>query len=243
MYKQRGSSIRKLLVYEGNKFFLQRKNHLIFAAIFLVSGVYAVLLIQKGLASTEIILKSLTLFRPLCWLLCCYVICDILGSDYHYKTLKNVLPSVHRSSFLATKILVSGGIGTGIFAIHILTTVVVSVLSGNRELSWSTLLLPIFLGVVIGICCLVGVFLTSITLFENEAVAVGLSVGIVILLFILESLEPLTDYLPTLWVLLFPSLFRIDLEKVLLIILITWISLFLIFSFAIHSFKKKDIFL
>lgn len=243
MYKQRKSSIRKLLVYERNKFFLQRRNQLILTTIFLVSGLYAMLLAQKGLSGTEIILKSLTLFRPLGWLLCCYVICDILGSDYHYKTLKNILPYMHRSSYLMVKIFVSGGVGIGIFAIHLLTTTAVSILSGDRELQWSTLLFPIFLGVVTGVSCLVGVFLLSMTLFENEDVAVGFSVGIVILLFILESIEPLTDYLPTLWLLYFPDLFRLDLEKLLLIILIALISSSLIFFFTIWRFKRKDIFL
>lgn len=236
--------MKKQLLYEMKKFFFQQRNYLILATVFIVSGLCALLLSQKGLAGIDIVDRSLAFFRPIGWLLCGYTMCDILGHDYHYKTMKNVLPHVSRNNYLFAKLLISGIVGIAFFILHLsATTVVAFALSLKWEAQWIGSFFIIALGVLAGVCCLLSFIIFSIIFFDNEAVAVGLSLGVVILQFILESIEPLSNYLPTLWPVVFPGLLRTNNS------LIVWILAgAILFSFAfifstMRHFKKKDVFL
>lgn len=59
----------------------------------------------------DILIHSFENFRQFFWLLCAYLIADLLSTDYHSQTFKNIIPkSSNRSDYYLSKIMTATNI-------------------------------------------------------------------------------------------------------------------------------------
>lgn len=235
----------KQLKYDFSKLVFQRKYLFILIAVSLFGIIYSVLLFQKGLAGAPIINSGLATFRPIYWLLCCYVMCDVISSDYHYKTLKIVVPyTENRTSYIVSKGISSTSISLLILLVYLLiSNMTVLILDPGHTWGlggYSFGLLCI--GAIVGILFLESMNSFCMVVTENEAATTGLSMGIVIIIFIFESIEQIAKYLPTMWLVTLPSIVKTEAGIGLIVIAVFFVLSLLLYAGTIGLFRKKDLF-
>lgn len=234
----------KQLRFDYSKIFFQKKYWVMMIALIFASIVYSYLGLQKELSVAEVTKKAILSFRPICWLLCCYVICDVISGDYHYKSLKTSLPSAQsRNCYIASKVSVSLSIGFLIFMTLVLSTNLAGFVFSMNHL-WiieGDSYIQLSFGVLAGLFCLVSIFFLCMIITENEAITIGFSMGTMMLMMILESFESVTGYLPTMWLIILPQALYSNRELINIGILILLAFVFLYIT--MKQFNKKDLFI
>jgi len=235
----------KQLKYDFSKLVFQRKYLFILIAVSLFGILYSVLLFQKGLAGTQIVSSGLATFRPIYWLLCCYVMCDVISSDYHYKTLKIVVPyAENRAGYIVSKGISSAGISLMILLVYLLTSnMTVLILDSGHTWGLSGYSFGLLcVGAIVGIFFLESMISFCIVVTESEAATIGFSMGIVIIMFIFESVGQIAKYLPTMWLATLPSIVKTEAGIGLIVIAVFFVLSLLLCAGTIGIFRKKDLF-
>lgn len=213
--------MRTQLSFELHRTLAHRRVLAIMAAILISGIIYTVYLASKELSSLEMIQRGLSQLRPVYFLICCYLICDILSSDYHYKTMKTALPcSASRTAYLAAKSIVSAGLCFAVLLVQMISSAVTAYLI-SPEMDWSVLgefLGLASLGAFSTLLLFVSLFTFCMILTESEAATIGLAMGTVIMMLIMESLEPLARYVPTLLMVTLQTTLHADLTLGVMIV-------------------------
>lgn len=235
----------KQLYFDFSKLFFQKKYLFILISINFIGMLYVSFQInKKNLSAADIIQQLIYSFRPLFWLVCCYIICDIISSDYHYRVLKTVLLyAKSRRCYIISKFVTAITFCLIIFITVILSCNFVFWLLGSGH-TWNmsnSLFTSLTLGAFSGIFVLASIFIFYMIITESDAVTIGLSIGTMFVMLVLESFDFIIKILPTMWILTFSfSVYKnsnLDLLKIALILLI---SSLLLFS-TLQVFNKKDI--
>jgi ABC-type transport system involved in multi-copper enzyme maturation permease subunit len=234
------------LKYDLIKLNYQRRYVVIFWSIIVCCIGYAVHFTYKDLTPIEILDESMYSFRPIYWLICAYMIWNIFSSDYHYGTLKTVIPyAKSRRSYLISKMITSVIMCYLTFICYIPIMYFSAVAAASLHGSHISVSLPFFImsiGDIAGILFLTGITAFCTIISENEATMIGSSMGSVIIMLILETVETISRFLPTTWFVVFPGLVNqhkvIDWSVIVAVIAVA-LTLSLI---AIQIFRRKDLF-
>ncbi|MNJ44014.1 ABC-2 family transporter protein [compost metagenome] len=233
------------LKFEVKKLIFQSKYWIIWIALVVSSILYSVLLYCKGLSEFEIVNTSLAMFRPICWLLSSYIICEIVANDYHYKLLKTILPyAKSRSYYIISKLILALGVCLIVFLIsYVSISTTVFFISADRV--WTVdfdLFLRIALAIIAGILCFASVSIFFMIFTESEVAVIGISMGAILIMLVLESIEPILYYLPTMWLITLPAATQSVSSIIYMsMTILVFISL-LILVITIKQFQKKDLF-
>lgn len=239
--------MRTQLSFEIHRTLAQKRVPGIMAAILIFGIIYTVYLASKGLSSLEMVQRGLSQLRPVYFLICCYLICDILSSDYHYKTMKTALPcSASRTVYLTANSIVSAGLCFAVLLVQMISSAVTAYLISPEDVDWSVLgefLGLASLGTFSTLLLFVSLFTFCMIITESEAATIGLSMGIVIIMLIMESLEPLASYVPTLLMLTLQTTLHADIKLGMMIIgaLVSGAAVLAMLTAGI--FSRKDLFI
>lgn len=235
----------KQLRHDVQKLIFQKRYLMILLGILLFSAMYAIYLAQKGLSSTEMVYSGLSQLRPIYWLICCYMICDVISSDYHNKTLKTtILYSKSRTAYIASKSILSASICFLALLVHMISSLIATVLF-SPHMEWVVIAEFFALastGALSTIFLFVGLFILCMIVSENEAVTIGFSMGTVIIMLIMESIEQLSKYVPTIQMITLKATIHENLS-IGMIIISTLVLLAILFTLLTTSiFRRKDLF-
>lgn len=234
----------KQINFDYRKLFYQKKYlFFIFSLVFL-SFIYTSIGIKQNLLNFELNFKLLLFFRPIYWLLCCYIISDIITSDYHFQTLKTILPHTYsRTNYLSSKFFVTLTFCYSPFlALFFGSDCAKLVFSIEyRPFLVEKNFLVISGSILVSLFCLACLFFLSMILTGNEVLTISLAFGVILLCFILESFEPFTVYLPTMWMLFISQ--KSHFTKVLWVLLIWFLGAIGIAVVTFIRFCKKDLFI
>jgi|GEM_PF-3547393 len=235
----------KQLKYDFSKLVLQKKYQFIIVVVIMSAVFYSALLSKKGLNNIEIVNNGLLTFRPIYWLLCCYMICDVISCDYHYQTLKIIIPcSKSRSSYIVSKVISSASISLLTLLAYLLSTNITSFfLTSDYSCSiQSSSFALLCIGAIVGIFFFESMIALCMIVTESEAATIGMSLGTVIIMLILESIEQISRYLPTMWLSTLPSIAKSKSGPELSVMATFIILSLLLFANTIRVFVKKDLF-
>ncbi|EMS74324.1 hypothetical protein H318_14698 [Enterococcus durans IPLA 655] len=183
-------------------------------------------------------------FRQLFWIISVFVITDLVSTDYHSKTLKNVL---HRSNsriqYIMSKIGVATLFSLLLLMIHFSTIFgVLQLASSNAqfiffEVPW------LILGALSGLIFFASILTLVLILFENEAVTMGFAVGTTLLLMLAEAPSfSFYRYLPTMLVNNLESTIHSNSLVSFSVLIGYFVLAFLTILVTMKIFNKKDIF-
>src|SRR5690625_5209154 len=150
----------------------------------------------------DILIQAFGNFRQFYWILCAYLIADLLSTDYHSQTFKNIIPkSPNRNHYYLSKIIVATVLGVFILLTHIVTSwIVIGSVAAGIELHYFNI--PFFvLGAVLSLFLFSSLLAFVITLFGKETVTIGMALGLVILQILIEGFDPvISAHFPTKYV-------------------------------------------
>ncbi len=235
----------KQLHYDFKKIAYQKKYLMILTGILLFSTIYAAFLSHRELPVIEVVNNGLSQFRPFYWLICCYMICDVISSDYHYKTLTVTIPySKSRTSYIASKSAVAACICFLALLVHLLGVVTTSyIFAPNSEwIGWGESFVVASIGAISAIISLVSIFVLCMIATENEAATIGFAMGTVIIMLILESIKQISKYIPTMQVITLQEIVKANLSAGILIVGTLAFSAIAFSLFTINIFRRKDLF-
>lgn len=238
--------MKKQLHHDFQKWILQKRYWMILGGVLLFSLGYALYLVQKGLPGMVVMELGLSQLRPLYWLLCCYMIGDVISSDYHHKTMKTTIPSSStRTAYLISKSVTSVVICLLLLFAHMTSSFIVVYMS-SPQIEWVILgkwLALAAIGAFITVIFLVGLITLCMILTENEAATIGFSMGTIFIMLVLESLEQLAIYIPTMQMITLSSTLHSNLTTGMTIICTLLLSGILFISSSIGIFRSKDLFI
>ncbi|GIN73389.1 hypothetical protein J14TS2_38640 [Bacillus sp. J14TS2] len=184
-------------------------------------------------------------FRQFFWILCAYLIADLLSTDYHSQTFKNVIPkSSNRNYYYLSKIMIATVVGVFILLVHIVTSwVVMGSVAAGIELNYFNI--PyFFLGAVLSLLLFSSLLSIVITLSGKETVTIGAALGLVLLQILVEGLDPtISAHFPTLYVVSLQDLVLSNSLTGIISIGSYIIFTFLFFVGTIKLFNKQDLFI
>ncbi|WP_059051954.1 ABC transporter permease [Paenibacillus senegalimassiliensis] len=238
--------MKKQLRHDFQKWIVQKRYWMILGGVLLFSLGYAVYLVQKGLPGMVVMELGLSQLRPLYWLLCCFMIGDVISSDYHYKTMKTTIPSSStRTAYLISKSVTSVVICLLLLFAHMTSSFIV-VYMFSPQIEWG-LLGELFASAAIGafitVIFLVGLITLCMILTENEAATIGFSMGTIFIMLVLESLKQLAIYIPTMQMITLSSTLHSSLTTGMTIIGALLLSGILFIWSSISIFRSKDLFI
>lgn len=233
------------LKFELKKMFFQGKYQIIMIALVLFSVLYTVFMYNKGLPEIEVLNGVLATFRPIGWLICSYMICEIVANDYHYKFLKTILPyAKSRSIYMISKLILALRLCLALFLLTIVITSTTLMVISNGHL-WVLeldLVIPKVVAILAGVLFFASMSMAFMIFTESEVVTIGLSMGIVLIMFVFESVEQILIYLPTMWLIQLPVATHTESSIILMTMAIfVLISLSLV-CITVQRFKTKDLF-
>ncbi|ASA20032.1 hypothetical protein [Paenibacillus donghaensis] len=233
------------LHFDFKKLVYQKRYLMILTGILLFSIIYAVYLSHGGLPMFEVVDSGLSQFRPVYWLICCYMVCDVISSDYHSKTLKTTIPyAKSRTSYIASKSILSAGICFFALLVHLLSSFTAAcIFSPNSEwMGWGQSFVLASIGAISTILFFVSIFIFCMIVTENEAVTIGFAMGTVIIMLILESIKQISTYVPTMQVITLQATVNANFSTGILIV---GALVFLAIAFSLFTtsiFRRKDLF-
>lgn len=236
----------KQLKFDFERMRYQKKYTIILIIILLLSIFFAAFLIYKGQSNLEVVKSSLKQFRPFYWLICCYLICDLITVDYHNGTMKEVIPySSSRKIYLISKTIIAVGTCYLILFIYLCSTIIITAVS-TTQLDYLQVVNFFFLaslGAFETILLFIGFFLLSMIITESEAVTIGFALGTVFIMLLLESIQQAIKYVPTMQMIQLPLSRGTDLNLGIQVVMVL-VSLGVIsLVTTIQVFKRKDLFL
>lgn len=237
--------MEKQLHHDFQKLIYQKRYLMILVGILLFSTIYTVYLAQKGLSSIEMLHIGLSQLRPIYWFICCYMICDVISSDYHHKTLKTTVPySKSRTAYIASKCVLSATICFLALLVHMISSSITAyIFSPHMEwIVFGEFFALASAGALSSIFFFVSLFIFCMIVTENEAATIGFSLGTVIIMLILESIEQLSKYVPTMQMITLQTTIHANLT-IGMIIIGTLVLLAIVFTlFTMSIFRRKDLF-
>ncbi|MFD1413579.1 hypothetical protein [Oceanobacillus jeddahense] len=193
----------------------------------------------------DILLHSFENFRQFFWLLCAYLIADLLSTDYHSQTFKNIIPkSFNRNNYYLSKIMVATILGVFILVTHVITSwIVIGSVAAGIELNYFNF--PyFFLGAVLSLFLFSALLSFVITLFGKETVTISTALGLVILQILVEGFDPaISAHFPTMYVVSLDNLVSESMLTALISIGSYIICTLLLFIGTIKIFHKQDLFI
>jgi len=188
---------------------------------------------------------GLSQLRPIYWLICCYMICDVISSDYHNQTLKATIPySKSRTAYIVSKSILAAGICYVALLVHLISSAITTRMF-SPHMAWIGLgefFALASAGALSTIFFFVGLFILCMIVTENEAVTIGFSMGTVMIMLILESIEQLSKYVPTMQMITLKATIHESLGTGMIIIG-TPVVLAIVFTcWTASMFRRKDLF-
>lgn len=235
----------KQIKFDCKRMFYQKKY---LAIVFLVLGIsilYATFLVPPEQSAGEAFDQILRQFRPIYWLVCCYVVCDLITVDYHNGVLKQVLPySKSRVVYLLSKIVLSFALCYIILLAHLggsFLTCIFSPVNLEIAILWKYWFLTV-LGASSGIFLLIAIILFFGGMTKSEPITIGIALGLVFIQLVLESVDAIIHWIPAMHILLLSSskgdVFNMELMVVMSLILLAVFAMLL----SIQQFKRNDFF-
>lgn len=235
----------KQLKFELKKMCFQGKYQIIMFALVLFSTLYPVFMYNRGLTEIEVLNGALATFRPIGWLICSYMICEIVANDYHYKFLKTILPyTKSRSIYIVSKLILTLSLCLALFLLTIvITSMTVFLISADHiwvlELD---LVIPKVVAILAGVLFFVSMSMAFMIFTESEVVTIGLSMGIILIMFVFESVEQMLNYLPTMWLIQLPVASHTESSIILMTMAICVLLSVSLLCITLQRFKTKDLF-
>ncbi|MBP1907300.1 hypothetical protein J2Z32_003975 [Paenibacillus turicensis] len=235
----------KQLKFELKKMFFQGKYHIIMITLVLFSILYTVFMYNRGLSEIEVLNGVLATFRPIGWLICSYMICEIVANDYHYKFLKTVLPyAKSRSIYMISKLILTLSLCLALFLLTIVITGTTLMFVSHDHL-WVVdldLVIPKIVAILAGVLFFASMSMAFMIFTESEVVTIGLSMGMVLIMFVLESVEQILNYLPTMWLIQLPVATHTQSSIILMTMAIFVLISVSLVCITVQRFKTKDLF-
>lgn len=191
----------------------------------------------------DILIQVFENFRQFFWMICAYLIADLLSTDYHSQTFKNIIPkSSNRYYYYLSKIMVATGLGVFILLIHAVTSwLVISSIAAGIELNYFNIFY-FFLGAVLSLFLFSSLLAFIITLSGKETVTIGMALGLVILQILIEGFDPvISAHFPTKYVVSLNDLVTSNLLTGIISIGSYILFTFLLFIGTIKIFHKQDL--
>ncbi|WP_339238139.1 hypothetical protein [Oceanobacillus sp. FSL W7-1281] len=193
----------------------------------------------------DILIHSFGNFRQFFWLLCAYMIADLLSTDYHSQTFKNIIPkSSNRNDYYLSKIMTATILGVFILMTHVITSwVVIGSVAAGMELNYFNI--PyLFLGAFLSLFLFSALLSFVITLSRKETVTIGTGLGLVLLQILVEGFDPsISVHFPTMYVVSLDDLISESLLTAFISIGSYVIFTLLLFIGTIKIFRKQDLFI
>lgn len=184
-------------------------------------------------------------FRQLYWILAVYVITDIVATDYHSKTFKNILPrTTSRKTYIVSKITVACFSGFFFLFLHFFSTwLFLGIFSSN--FSFHFFEIPyLILGSIIALLFFAALLLLIMILSQKETVTISVAISILLLILLVEPIEQkFTAYLPTMQLITLEQTILTDTLMSILITIGYFLLSLLLIIITIKLFKKKDMFI
>lgn len=236
----------KQLQFDFKRMTYQKKYMLILTIISLLSIAFSAFVVYRGQSNIAVVKASLAQFRPFYWLICCYLICDLIMIDYHNGTIKGIIPySSSRRIYLLSKVITSITTCYLILLTHLCSTIFTTIVLSSQldYLELGSFFFLSSVGATETILLFTGLLLLSMIITESEPVTIGFGLGMVFIMLILESIQQIADYVPTMQMIQLPlasgSEFKLGIWIAMVIVLfgiMSWIA-------AMQVFKRKDLFL
>lgn len=233
------------LKFDLKKMFFQGKYQIIMIALVLFSTLYTVFIYNRGLSEIEVLNGVLVTFRPIGWLICSYMICEIVANDYHYKFLKTILPyAKSRSIYIISKLILALSLCLALFLLTIVISSMTLMFISNDHL-WVLeldLVIPKAVAILAGVLFFASMSMAFMIFTESEVVTIGLSMGIVLIMFVFESVEQILNYLPTMWLIQLPVASQAESSIILMTMAIFVLISVSLVCITVQRFKTKDLF-
>ncbi|KAF1301437.1 hypothetical protein [Candidatus Enterococcus willemsii] len=216
--------------------------------LLLVVGLTLFFTIYLGLSQNNLdnqVMKNIfEQFRPIYWIICMYMMTDLLSTDYHSKTLKNNIWKTTRGVYLLSKVSLASLACLFLLLVHFVTSWAFLNVAGSG-VSF-TMYQPFWLlvGANLSLLFFATILAFIMTLFENESVVIGVAIGMTLVVFIIESLDGrLAMYLPTMLLITLENMRKTELVTTSFV-LVSYFSLaFLLFLGTIKLIDRKDIYI
>ncbi|ELP1222602.1 hypothetical protein R1S95_001415 [Listeria monocytogenes] len=184
-------------------------------------------------------------FRQLFWVISVFVITDLVSTDYHSKTLKNVVSkSNSRASYILSKIGISTLFSLFLLLVHFLTMFLLINLASSG-IPFNFYKIPWFiLGIFLSLLFFASFLSFTMVISENEVITMGVAIGLVLLSMLAEAPSiSFSQYLPTMLVVTLEEIahsnFLLSISVLAGYLVLAFLSIFA----TIKMFNKKDIFI
>lgn len=221
-----------------------RKYRLLLLFTILFTAGLMIYTAMNATVGVDILIQVFGNFRPLYWILSAYLIADMLSTDYHAQTLKNVIPkSTKRNYYFLSKIIVATLVCVFILLAHVGTSwLVISSVTDGIELTFFNMSYFLF-GAVLSLFLFSSLLSFVMTLSGRETITIGVGLGLVLLQMLVEGLDPtISAYFPTMYVVTLHNLVLSNMLTGIISIGSYIIFTFLFFVGTIKIFNKQDLF-
>lgn len=223
--------------YNGKYRLLVLLSILLTAAITIYTAINAIV-------GEDILIQAFGIFRQIYWILCAYLIADLLSTDYQSQTFKNIIPkSSNRNYYYLSKMMVATVFSLFILLVHVVTSwIVMGSVAAGIDLNYFNL--PyFFLGAVLSLFLFSALLSFVITLSGKETVTIGVALGLVLLQILMEGLDPtISAHFPTMYAVTLHDFVPSNLLTGIISIGSYVIFTFLLFVGTIKIFNKQDLF-
>ncbi|MBO0994398.1 hypothetical protein [Bacillus sp. SD088] len=193
----------------------------------------------------DILIQVFGSFRQMYWILCAYLIADLLSTDYHSQTFKNIIPkSSNRNYYYLSKIIVATLVGIFILLIHVVTSwLTIGSLVAGIELNYFNISYFLF-GAILSLLFYSSMLAFVIAISEKETVTIGVALGLILLQALMEGLDPvISAHFPSMYVVSLYDLVSSNLLTGIISIGSYLIFTFILFVGTIKIFNKQDLFI
>lgn len=232
--------------YDFNYIFYSKKHRVLILLTILFSGFLVINTSSNDSGLTVDAYKQIFInFRQLFWIISVFVMTDLVSSDYHSKTLKNILyHSNSRMQYVISKIGIAVIFSIFLLLIHFLTVFTVLNLSASdKDLTFFEIHF-FLLGAISGLILFASLLSLVMVVSENETITMGIAVGMTLLLLLVESTNlGYYHYLPTMQVTSLELTSKAHPFLSFSILIGYFAFAFLTILATIKIFNKKDIFI
>lgn len=224
--------------------FYNRKYRLLILLTILLTAGLSLYTAVNANAGEDILIQVFGSFRKMYWIICAYLIADLLSTDYHSQTIKNIIPKLsNRNHYYLSKIIVATLLGIVILLIHVVTSwLTIGSLAAGIELNYFNI--SYFLcGAILSLLFYSSMLAFVIAISRKETVTIGVALGLILLQALMEGLDPVVSaHFPTMYVSTLHDLVSANLLTGIISISCYLIFTFLLFIGTIKIFSKQDLF-
>lgn len=224
-------------------FYNRKYRLLILLTILLTAGLTIYTAVNTSIGE-DILIQVFGSFRQMYWILCAYLIADLLSTDYHSKTFKNIIPKLpSRNHYYLSKIIVATLAGIFFLLIHVVVSwLTIGSIAAGIELNYFNISYFLF-GAVLSLLFYSSMLAFIIAVSGKETVTIGVALGLILLQALMEGLDPvISAHFPTMYVSTLHDLVSSNLLTGIISISCYLIFTFLLFIGTIKIFSKQDLF-